>query len=115
MLRSSTITVALIHFALFWAAKAAPTQYCTQPEKSLIDWTPKSGEIRIFHFKEREVRVTIPPRYNESNVALPMILAYSDKDMSTEEMMFSTVLSEPSMNDEFIIAYLAGVNVSCFP
>jgi hypothetical protein len=42
---------------------------------------------------------------------LPLILAYHDKDMSTAEMEYETRLSDPRMNEEFIVVYPTAKNV----
>jgi hypothetical protein len=42
---------------------------------------------------------------------LPLILAYHDKDMSTGEMEYETRLSDPRMNDNFIVVYPTAKNV----
>jgi hypothetical protein len=55
--------------------------------------------------------VRIPANYNGSDVMLPLILAYHDKDSSTAEMEYQTRLSDPNMNDNFIVVYPTAKNV----
>jgi hypothetical protein len=114
---TKTLLLALLSLTPFTAATLS--QGCTHPEKSPIDWRPKANESRIFRVSSdpthpREIRVRIPANYNGSDVMLPLVLAYHDKDMSTAEMEYETRLSDPKMNDEFIIVYPTAKNV-CSP
>jgi hypothetical protein len=111
---TSRLFLALLYATPF--VNAVLSQGCTHPDKSPIDWRPKANDSRIFQVAsdptaQREIRVRIPANYNESNVMLPLILAYHDKEMSTGEMEFQTRLSDPRINDNFIVVYPTAKNV----
>jgi poly(3-hydroxybutyrate) depolymerase len=110
---TKSIAVTSIIFSLlslFTCTNASLSQACTHPDRSPIEWRPKANDSRIFQVghdpnNPREIRVHIPPNYNGSNVMLPVILAFHDKDMSTGEMEFESRLSDPEANEEFIVVY----------
>ncbi|KAF2429388.1 hypothetical protein EJ08DRAFT_277260 [Tothia fuscella] len=115
--QSLWMTTALLYsfLSLLTLSEAALSQGCTHPHKSPIDWRPKANESRIFSVghdpkNPREIRVHVPPKYNESAVMLPLLLAFHDKDMSTAEMEYQSRLSDPAANDEFIVVYPTAKN-----
>jgi poly(3-hydroxybutyrate) depolymerase len=115
----NTFAVTALLFSLlsiFTFTNASLSQACTHPDRSPIDWRPKANDSRIFQVghdpnNPREIRVHIPPNYNGSNVMLPVILAFHDKDMSTGDMEYESRLSDGVANEEFIVVYPTAKNV----
>jgi hypothetical protein len=58
----------------------------------------------------REVRLTLPKRYNPM-IPAPLILVYHDREVSTEEMLKSTAMSNHELNPEAIVVYPTAVGV----
>jgi poly(3-hydroxybutyrate) depolymerase len=115
---STSQVLALVTFiSLFTSAYSAPSQACLLPNRSPIDWRPTANETKVFQIgtdpdHPREIRVSVPPLYNGSNVNLPLILAFHDKEQSPAEFEYATRFSDREFNKDKILVYPKAVNVS---
>lgn len=116
---ASKITAIATFLSLFSSVYSAPSQACSQPQRSPIDWRPKANDTKIFQIgrdpdNPREIRVSVPPLYNGSEINLPLILAFHDKEQSPAEFEYATRFSDREINENKIVVYPKAVNV-CHP
>jgi hypothetical protein len=113
---TSKVVALATFFSLLSSAYSAPSQACILPNRSPIDWRPTANETRVFQIgtdpnNPREIRVSVPPLYNGSNVNLPLILAFHDKEQSPAELEYATRFSDREFNKDKILVYPKAINV----
>jgi poly(3-hydroxybutyrate) depolymerase len=118
MSASKVIALATI-LSLLNSVYSAPSQACSLPNRSPIDWRPKANETRVFQIgtdpeNPREIRVSVPPLYNEGEVNLPLILAFHDKEQSPAQLEYDTRFSDREINENKILVYPKAINVCIY-
>lgn len=113
---ASKLLVIVSFLSLFDSVFSAPSQACILPNRSPIDWRPKSNETRVFQIgtdpeNPREIRVSVPPLYNGTGKELPLILAFHDKEQSPAQLEYETKFSDKNLNRDKIVVYPRAVNV----
>lgn len=68
------------------------------------------GPSKGIKIGERIVRISIPKNYWPT-IPAPLIVAYHDKGMTAEEMEKLTRLSDPTLNQDYIVVYPEAVEV----
>lgn len=94
-----------------------PSQACKVPDRSPIEWRPKANDTRVFQVgrhkdRTREIRVSIPPNYNGTQLPPPLIIAFHDKEMGTGDFEYASRLSDREINKDAIVVYPLANNVS---
>jgi poly(3-hydroxybutyrate) depolymerase len=117
---TSAITAIATLLSLFSFAYSAPSQACSQPNRSPIDWRPKANDTKVFFIgsdpqNPREIRLSVPPLYNGSNINLPLVLAFHDKDQAPAQLQYNTRFSDHIVNEKKIMVFPKAVNVSTSP
>jgi poly(3-hydroxybutyrate) depolymerase len=93
---------------------ADPSAGCDSSTTKPVEWDPRPGELKLFRVNDRNVRVTVPAKYNASEPA-PIIIAFHDQDSSPEVLDYETAFGEEAVNEDAIVVYPTADNVCSFP
>ena len=86
-----------------WVA-ADPSAGCGAVEERPVDWIAKGGDVKIFSVNGRNVRVTVPLKYNKTSPA-PVIIAFHDKEQSPDYLEYESALGDQKLNPDAIVVY----------
>jgi poly(3-hydroxybutyrate) depolymerase len=97
----------VVLFGALMLVQAQRENGCSRPFEFPAQPGGPSKGIKI---GERIVRISIPKNYWPT-IPAPLIVAYHDKGMTAEEMEKLTRLSDPTLNQDYIVVYPEAVEV----
>jgi hypothetical protein len=86
-----------------WAF-ADPSAGCDPSTTKPVEWTASPSEVKLFRVNDRNVRVTVPAKFNATKPA-SVIIAYHDQDSSAEVLDYETAFHDERVNEDVIVVY----------